>query len=169
MHRPFAAWLRDVDPNLALCAGYDSVQLVHTFEPTVGAGGVLLYEVVNLRDIHRQGDGCFDPRYSAGSYFKGYDASEPCKCRREGGSNKYLPTTQQLVQSCDTFYTTRNNNGCKSCGHSAVQLPITPRTTPNNSYSYGRRRLRQQRANLTTGHETTPTPDVVCKLRPTSL
>ena len=66
--------------------GFDSVQQANIYEPTEGSGGTLLYEIVNLQDTHYQTDGCFDPWMSAGKYFKGYDASIPCRCRTEGWS-----------------------------------------------------------------------------------
>lgn len=66
--------------------GYDSVQLPHTYEPNHGGGGTKLFEIVNLKDTHRQEDGCFDPELSAGKYFRGFEGSVPCVCRREGRS-----------------------------------------------------------------------------------
>eukprot|EP00900_Chrysochromulina_parva_P003214 jgi/Chrpa1/12894/Chrysochromulina_OHIO_Genome00020406-RA len=64
--------------------GFDSIQLPSTFEPNTGSGGTKVFEIVNLRDIHNQVNGCFDPVHSAGLYFHGYDASLPCRCRAEG-------------------------------------------------------------------------------------
>mmetsp|Transcript_20357 Transcript_20357/g.51774 ORF Transcript_20357/g.51774 Transcript_20357/m.51774 type:complete len:468 (+) Transcript_20357:1-1404(+) len=66
--------------------GFDSVQLPNSFEPTTGSGGTKLFEIVNLRDTHYQNNGCFEPQYSGGSYFHGYDGSLPCRCRPEGSS-----------------------------------------------------------------------------------
>ena len=60
--------------------GYDTWQLPRIYE-----GGTKLYEIVNLRDRHSQGDGCFDATQSAGMYFKGYDGSLPCRCKPNGG------------------------------------------------------------------------------------
>lgn len=55
--------------------GYDSWQL-----PRIHEGGTKLYEIVNVRDLHGQGDGCFSPEMSAGRYFHGWDGSLPCRC-----------------------------------------------------------------------------------------
>ena len=66
--------------------GYDSVQNWNILEPESEPGAVMLYEIVNLQDTHYQTDGCFDPQMSAGKYFKGFDASVPCRCRPEGSS-----------------------------------------------------------------------------------
>jgi len=59
--------------------GLDSIQMPHIYER-----GTKLYEILNLQDTHYQEDGCFDPLQSSGKYWKGYDASIPCVCRREG-------------------------------------------------------------------------------------
>ena len=61
--------------------GFDSVQQANVYE-----GSTMLYEIINLQDTHYQTDGCFDPWMSAGKYFKGHDASIPCRCRTEGSS-----------------------------------------------------------------------------------
>ena len=60
--------------------GYHSWQLGYSFE-----ANTQLFEIINLCDMHTQEDGCFDPVASAGRYFRGWDASEPCRCKPEGG------------------------------------------------------------------------------------
>eukprot|EP00322_Chrysochromulina_rotalis_P005679 CAMPEP_0115834908 /NCGR_PEP_ID=MMETSP0287-20121206/3927_1 /TAXON_ID=412157 /ORGANISM="Chrysochromulina rotalis, Strain UIO044" /LENGTH=496 /DNA_ID=CAMNT_0003288361 /DNA_START=212 /DNA_END=1702 /DNA_ORIENTATION=+ len=67
--------------------GYDTWQRPHIFE-----AGVMLYEIVNVRDSHRQYDGCFDPwSYNpvtnGGRYYHGWDASRVCKCRSASALN----------------------------------------------------------------------------------
>ena len=67
--------------------GYDTWQRPHIFE-----AGVMLYEIVNLRDLHGQYDGCFDPSSidpvtNAGGYYRGWDGSQICRCASQTSLN----------------------------------------------------------------------------------
>lgn len=59
--------------------GFDSWQFPHVYEL-----GTKLFEVVNVRDTHAQVDGCFDTELSRGRYFRGWDATQPCRCAYRG-------------------------------------------------------------------------------------